>query len=218
MRPSSGEVATALYGAWRLMRFDSKAMSYFDKSVDGFWKSFYAAVFWVPLMTIVSFVLARDLPVTLMNILGVAMNNIAYLFVFPLVFLGACNVMGWQKNFIGCIVALNWTRVFYISLLLPVSLIIPMFLVSTGDNSSAELMSSANTAESPSAGLLILLLGLALYLLAFEIFVYSRSLEISIPAGIGVVVLELVIALVWSLTHSIIVNVTSGIGGGVPAS
>lgn len=218
MRPSSGEVATALYGAWRLMRFDSKAMSYFDKSVDGFWKSFYAAVFWVPLMTIVSFILARDLPVTLLNVLGVAMNNVAYLFVFPLVFLGACNVMGWRKNFIGCIVALNWTRVAYISLLLPIGLLIPMFLVSSGDNSSIELMSSANTAERPSAGLMLFVLGLALYLLAFEIFIYSRSLEISIPAGFGVVVLELFIALAWSLAHTIIVGVTSNIGGGVPAS
>lgn len=218
MRPSSGEVATALYGAWRLMRFDSKAMSYFDKSVDGFWKSFYAAVFWIPLMTIVSFVLARDLPVTLLNIFSVAMNNVAYLFVFPLVFLGICNVMGWRTNFIACIVALNWTRVCYISLLLPISLILPMFLVSTGDNSSIELMSSANTAERPSAGLMLFVLALAVYLLAFEVFIYSRSLEISIPAGFGVVIVELVIALIWSLVHSIIVSVTSGLGGGVPAT
>ncbi len=213
MKPSSTEVGTALYGAWRLMRFDSKAVSYFDKSVDGFWKSFYAAIFWVPVMTIVSFIFAPQLPVNLLSILSMLMSNIAYLFVFPLIFMGVCNVIGWEKNFIGCIVALNWTRVFYVCLLLPVGLIFSTILADAGDSSSVGLVTPGEAVNQPPGFLLLIFLGLALYALAYEVFIYSRSLEISLPAGFGAVVIEMMIALVWSLTHSIIMAVTGGMSG-----
>ncbi len=41
--PSLGEVAAALFGAWRLMRFDKGGMAWFDVSIAGFWRSFLAA-------------------------------------------------------------------------------------------------------------------------------------------------------------------------------
>lgn len=213
MKPSSTEVGTAIYGAWRLMRFDSNAMSYFDKSVEGFWKSFYAAIFWVPVMTVVSFSLAMNLPVNLLSILSVLMGNIAYLFAFPLVFLGVCNVMGWRQNYIGCIVALNWTRVFYSCLLLPIGLIVSSIIANAGDLSGAGLATPGEGATPPSGVLVLFLLGLVLYSLAYEIFIYSRSLEISLPAGFGAVTVEWMIALLWSWVQSIIFNVTGGMSG-----
>src|SRR5437763_14845048 len=43
------EVRLALTGALRLARGDRGGLSYFDRSVDGFWRSFRAAVIGYPL-------------------------------------------------------------------------------------------------------------------------------------------------------------------------
>ena len=40
---------TALYGAYRLAMTDIAGMSYFDRSITGFWRSFYAAGLVAPL-------------------------------------------------------------------------------------------------------------------------------------------------------------------------
>lgn len=208
MKPSSAEVGTAIYGAWRLMRFDSNAMSYFDKSVDGFWKSFYSAIFWVPLATLVTFLMFPIVALNLSAFIGALMANVAYLFFMPLVLLGVCNVMGWRNNYTGCIVAYNWSRVFHVSLLLLVGLIISTLLTVSGDGTSMELVTAESPDGGPSPLVALFLFGLLLYLLAYEVFIYSRSLEISIPAGFAMVLVELMIAFVWTAIHQIITSVT----------
>ena len=45
---TSRELAAALYGAWRLARFDPRGQDQFDTSVAGFWCSFQAAGIVVP--------------------------------------------------------------------------------------------------------------------------------------------------------------------------
>lgn len=40
MSPASGEVASSLYGAFRLARFDPSGLNYFNISLNGFWNSF----------------------------------------------------------------------------------------------------------------------------------------------------------------------------------
>lgn len=46
--PKFSEIATALYGAYRLARLDPQGMQYFDLSIGGFWRSFFAAVLMAP--------------------------------------------------------------------------------------------------------------------------------------------------------------------------
>jgi hypothetical protein len=46
--PSSAEVARALQGAARLARFDATGLAAFDRSLAGFWRSFFAAVIAAP--------------------------------------------------------------------------------------------------------------------------------------------------------------------------
>ncbi|MGE5147173.1 MAG: hypothetical protein ACM3N5_10510 [Candidatus Eiseniibacteriota bacterium] len=43
------EVVASLYGAWRLVRLDRSAIGYFDATVQGLWRSFFAAVLALPL-------------------------------------------------------------------------------------------------------------------------------------------------------------------------
>ena len=48
MIPSPLEIAYGIYGAWRLARLDVTGMEVFDRTVAGFWKSFFAAVLVAP--------------------------------------------------------------------------------------------------------------------------------------------------------------------------
>ena len=43
MIPTTREIVFGLYGAWRLAHLDRGGLGYFDASVEGFWKSFFAA-------------------------------------------------------------------------------------------------------------------------------------------------------------------------------
>jgi hypothetical protein len=42
------EVFASLYGAWRLVCFDRSALGYFDATIEGMWRSFFAAILVVP--------------------------------------------------------------------------------------------------------------------------------------------------------------------------
>lgn len=46
---SAAEIVRALYGAWRLARFDPQGLRFFDLSTRGFWASFTAAFVVLPL-------------------------------------------------------------------------------------------------------------------------------------------------------------------------
>ena len=48
MIPDQQEVIRSIYGAWRLPWLDRSGMGHFNLSVDGFWRSFFAAVLVAP--------------------------------------------------------------------------------------------------------------------------------------------------------------------------
>src|ERR1700704_629737 len=45
---SLAEISHATYGAWRLALFDAGGMRYFDRSLEGFWRSFRVALLLAP--------------------------------------------------------------------------------------------------------------------------------------------------------------------------
>ena len=46
--PSYRDIVYGIYGAFRLARLEAGAMSYFERTTAGFWKSFFAAVIVAP--------------------------------------------------------------------------------------------------------------------------------------------------------------------------
>lgn len=48
MMPDRAEIVSSLEGAWRLARLDRSGMTYFNLSVAGFWRSFFAAILVAP--------------------------------------------------------------------------------------------------------------------------------------------------------------------------
>jgi hypothetical protein len=112
--PDRKEVLSALYGAYRLAWFDGSGMAHFNLTVDGFWRSFFAAVLVAPAYALL---VGMQLPV------GAESFNLALAFLtesigyalawcaFPLVAIVLTRLLGLDRNYVALIVAINWTAV-----------------------------------------------------------------------------------------------------------
>lgn len=123
---SALDAAKGLYGAWRLAHGDRTGLSYFDTSVDGFWRSFGAAIVALPAYVgLVALSIAGHEGEV--NYPGVAMvEAVAYTidwFAFPLAAIYVAQWMGKRHNYIRLVVALNWARVLEATAMLPAMLV-----------------------------------------------------------------------------------------------
>ena len=46
--PDHDSVIRSIYGAWRLALLDPSGLNWFDVSIEGFWRSFFAAAIVAP--------------------------------------------------------------------------------------------------------------------------------------------------------------------------
>jgi len=175
--PSVTEVAYGLYGAWRLARLDPGGMTYFDRSVAGFWKSFFAALLVAPghiLLLIIEF---GDSGLTAAMPRIVVVLTIIYVMswtAFPLAMHYLTQNMNRSAEYTGAIVANNWAQVIQILLLCPVTAIARTGLLPEGLGS---------------------LLWFAAFcaILYYSWFIMRTALRISGPAAIGVVAFSFVL-------------------------
>lgn len=115
------EATFALYGAYRLARVDRRGLGYFDATVEGFWRSFYAAVLVAPAYVILLALHVGDRPVTAGPAKLVLVEGIAYVIVwtaFPLAMVYAARWLGRSHHYIRYIVARNWAGVLEMAVLL----------------------------------------------------------------------------------------------------
>jgi hypothetical protein len=121
---ASGEVATALTGAWRLARLDARGLALFDATPDGFWKSFAAACIALPGDAII-YMLARsrlEAPLWREVAIGLIVYAISWV-AFPLAMAGICELIDRRARYIGFIVAANWGKVLQTALMTPLALL-----------------------------------------------------------------------------------------------
>jgi len=108
------EAVSALYGAYRLARFDRGGMAYFDSTIEGFWKSFFAAVLVAPLYILLLGVRlqASEVPHPVVRYLAVELTAyvIAWV-VFPLAMVTVARVIDREARYFAFIVAYNWAAV-----------------------------------------------------------------------------------------------------------
>jgi hypothetical protein len=119
---SSKEAFAGLYGALRLARLDPGGMAFFDKSLVGFWRSFFAAVLVAPLFIILLAVrhATGDLPVAPLRFLII--ESTAYLIgwtIFPLIMISVADSLDRTERYLGFIVAYNWASVWQNLVYLP---------------------------------------------------------------------------------------------------
>ena len=109
------EIRLALLGTLRLARGDRSGLSFFDRSLDGFWRSFRAAVIAYPLYLIL---LSMRLTVAEWErsgaLLIITVETIAYVIAwtaFPLVMLVIAQRIGRPHRFFDFMVPYNWSQV-----------------------------------------------------------------------------------------------------------
>ncbi len=117
--PTREEIERALFGAWLLARQEPSAMSFFDLSVEGFWRSFFAAVLAAPLYAVI---LVHEYSVTglpaslgwvaLVQAVGYVLDWAA----FPLAAILLTRAVGLSHRYVPLIVAGNWASVLQVAL------------------------------------------------------------------------------------------------------
>jgi len=108
------ELRWALVGCWRLAKGDRGGLSCFDRSLDGFWRSFRAAFLSYPLYLVL--LMMRVSPAQWQAAGGgriVAIETIGYVIAwvaFPLVILSVAGWIGREQRFFDFMVPYNWCQ------------------------------------------------------------------------------------------------------------
>jgi hypothetical protein len=124
--PSALETARALYGAWRLARFDGTGTSWFEATPEGFWRSFFAFVIVAPGYAVLRAIEHSKVPIPASGLVLVLVDGIAYVTVcvaYPLAMAYISQLIDRWERYILFIVALNWSVVLQMAVLLPTSVL-----------------------------------------------------------------------------------------------
>ncbi len=175
--PSMRDVVAALYGAWRLMRFDAGGMTWFDLSIPGFWRSFFAALLVAPFFAaLVGMQFAQgDRPfdpgwATLVLTVAYCL----YWAAFPIAAILITRLLRLTDRYVALIVAYNWANVPQIAVILLANLI-----------DASELLPGYLGEILPFAAMV--------FVLVYQWFVTRTALATTTATAIGVVFLQLLI-------------------------
>jgi hypothetical protein len=108
------EVRSALVGSLRLARGDRRGLAFFDRSLDGFWRSFLAAFlsypFYLVLLTmrvsLAQWDAAGGVRIILIETIGYVIAWVA----FPLLMLSVTRWIGREHRFFDFMVPYNWCQ------------------------------------------------------------------------------------------------------------
>lgn len=182
MIPDAGHVSAALAGAFRLLRFDAGGFGFFDDTIEGFWRSFFAAVVILPGYILLVALRLEDAELANPLFRIAAVEGIGYVIgwvAFPLVMAHLTAAFGAAGRYPGYIVAYNWFAAPQVAVLLSVAL----------------LRESGLFPPAMETGLS---LGAVAYLMAVQWFIARRALEIHPAAALAVVALDMTISLFLS--------------------
>jgi len=126
------DVAYGLFGAWRLAHFDPNGMSYADRTLDGYWKSFFAAALVLPAHIAILMMTAAQAGDAAAGSQAsffrvVSVEGIAYVIdwvAFPLVMVTFAEILARQQQYVGFIVMSNWATVIQVGVILPTSALV----------------------------------------------------------------------------------------------
>ena len=176
--PSVAEVGRAIYGAWRLMLFDASGMAFFETSIDGFRRSFFAAVVVAPayVLFVVSGLASAETEAADPSWTALIKGG-AYLVswvAFPIAAVFITQLLGVTRRYVPLIVAYNWSNVPPLLILLP-----------------AELLAVAGSGLGETIAIFALL-----FILVYEWFVVRVALDVAPFTAVGIVVFDVLLGLV----------------------
>jgi hypothetical protein len=182
MIPSSSQAALAMFGAWRLARLDARGTECFENSVEGVWRSFFAAVLVYPAYALMLVLRYTHLPEGTDAARFAFAETIAYVIswvAYPLIMLNVARALDRGERALVYISAYNWSLVLQNALVLP--------------------LSALSLAGLLPAGLDQLLWLAAIgAILVYVWFVARAGLKLSRLAATGVVAIDVTLSLVIS--------------------
>ncbi len=174
------EIVSSLFGAWRLVHRDSGGLRYFDVSLAGFWRSFFAAVVAFPGYAILVLVRIGDRLTAEGALHALTLEAFAYAIgwtAFPLAAYYAVRLFNRERRYLGYIIAYNWAAVLQVALYVPTVL-----LVSFG--------------VFPKPLDTVIALAVTIAVMVYQYYIARVALEVVPAQAVGFVVLDLVISLV----------------------
>ena len=118
-------VSKALAGAICLARFNNRGIKYFESTLDGFWRSFWAAGIISPCFLFLLFIKNAPLSIPI-QAHHIAIESLAYIIawvLFPLVMIGVTQQLDCAKNNIPFIKTNNWCSVIQNGIYLPIAIL-----------------------------------------------------------------------------------------------
>ena len=178
--PSSVQIAAALYGAWRLLRGDRGGMSYFERTPEGFYRSFFAAALVAPGYAILIAIHLAGIETPASGLRIFAVEAIAFVIswtAYPLIMFRVADAIGRETKYVDFIVAYNWSKVLQMAIYLPVSAI-----------TFAGIL--------PETISVLLNITASIGILVYQWFITRTALEVAGIVAVGLVVLDLIIGIV----------------------
>ncbi len=179
MIPPLTETVASLMGALRLARFDAAGLAYFNASLTGFWRSFFAAAIVAPFFILLLIVRLATGEADFSMTRYLSLEVIAYVIAwvaFPLVMVYLARMMGFQSRYFLYITAYNWCGVIQNAVYLPIAILAYVGVI------GADL---ANT---------LALLAL-IWILSFTWFVTRNALDAPPGTAAGIVGLDFLLGL-----------------------
>ena len=181
--PSTRDIVYGVYGAWRLLRLDRGALSYFDTSDEGFWKSFFAAALVLPgyaILVLLDPAVERAtggvLRISLIQVLTYSLSWTVY----PVIVQPIVQAIDRDANYVRFIVAFNWAKVIQMAIYLPVVGIVTTGVLSDG---MASVLNG----------------GVYMTLLAYQWFVTRVALDVKPWSATGLVALDFMTGVILSV-------------------
>ncbi|MGI9493795.1 MAG: hypothetical protein ACR2QF_15470 [Geminicoccaceae bacterium] len=128
--PDRQEIWSSIYGAFRLACFDDSGHSHFNLTVEGFWRSFFAAILVAPghiILASQGFIAGGGQLSVWSLLVHVGMYAVSWI-IFPLTVFFAIDLLNLGHRYTALIVAVNWAAVIEISVMvagLGLALILP---------------------------------------------------------------------------------------------
>ena len=179
MLPTTSQIVMALHGVWLIACRKPVSKVHFDVSVEGFWKSLFAAVLVLPANVIISFLTVIRSPEVDYDLYQATQDLLIYSItwlLYPLFVINVCIFIDKSERALAYLVPYNWASV-------PLGYMFASATVASGH--------IFNT--SPLGSFLLTIVYAAAIFLFFE--VARQGLKISKLAAIGVVVFDFIFSI-----------------------
>jgi hypothetical protein len=132
--PGREEVLRSIYGAYLLARMDTSGMGLMNLTVEGFWRSFFAAVLVAPGYALLVAHRLMTRPESVDAGWALLVHALAYVIgwaAFPVIALVLTFLLSVSRNYVALIVAVNWAAVIQIVgflIVIAATLVLPALL------------------------------------------------------------------------------------------